>query len=77
VDAHTFTKQVKKVSINIVCLPESDGNCFLEQERVLMMEFMQQMTTISEAYCETLKKLQGDQFRTKVWNANILCSPPP
>jgi hypothetical protein len=44
---------------------------------VLMVEFMQQGTTLtSEVYCETLKKCVVP-FRTNVWNAHIQCSAPP
>jgi hypothetical protein len=37
---------------------KADENCFLGEERVLMVEFMQQGTIIIlELYCETLTKL--------------------
>jgi hypothetical protein len=37
---------------------KADGSCFLGQEEMLMVEFMQQGTTvISEVCCETLQKL--------------------
>jgi hypothetical protein len=37
---------------------KADGSCFLGQEGVLIMEFMQHETTImSEVYFETLKEL--------------------
>jgi hypothetical protein len=36
---------------------KADGDCFWDRKGVLMVEFMQQGTTItSEVYCETLKK---------------------
>jgi hypothetical protein len=37
---------------------------FCDRKGMLMMEFMQQGTTTSEAYCETLKNCTGP-FRTK------------
>jgi hypothetical protein len=55
---HTFTKQAKKYKQMSAC-QKADGNCFLGQDRkgVLMVEFMQQETTItSEVYCKTIKK---------------------
>jgi hypothetical protein len=54
VDAHTFTKQAEIVSTSVIC-QKTDGNCFLGQKGVLMVEFMQQRTTI--IYCKTLKEL--------------------
>jgi hypothetical protein len=46
---------------------------------VLMVEFMQQRTTItSEVYCKTLKKLRRAGYsENKVWNADIRCNVPP
>jgi hypothetical protein len=39
-------------------IQKADGNCFLDRKGVLMVEFMQQGTTItSEVYCEAPKKL--------------------
>jgi hypothetical protein len=55
--------------------PKANGDCFLGHDRkgVLMVEFMQQGTTItSQVYCETLKNCLGP-FRKKVWNADIRC----
>jgi hypothetical protein len=50
VDANTFTKLAEKVQTNVVCLPETDGNCFWDSRELLTVEFMQQGTTImSEA----------------------------
>jgi hypothetical protein len=57
VDAHTFTKQAEK-TLNKRCLPARKlmATVFWAREGVLMVEFMQQATTItSEVYCETLK----------------------
>jgi hypothetical protein len=54
VDAHTFTKQAEIVSTSVIC-QKTDDNCFLKQKGVLMVEFMQQRTTIT--YSETLKEL--------------------
>jgi hypothetical protein len=51
-------KQAEKVSTNVVC-QKTDGNCFLGQQRVLMVDLMQQGATItSEVYCETLRKVR-------------------
>jgi hypothetical protein len=64
---HTFTKQAKKKLYTNV-YQEAGGNCFLEQDwkGVLMVEFMQQGTTItSEVYCEILKKNCIGPLRTK------------
>jgi hypothetical protein len=58
VDAHTFTKQTKKVKANIVC-QEAHSICFLGQEKSADGGFMQQRTTItSEVHCEALQKLR-------------------
>jgi hypothetical protein len=54
-----------------------------DRKGVLMVEFMQQGTTImSEVYCEThtkKKKTVWDHSEQKVWNADIECthSDPP
>jgi hypothetical protein len=49
-----------------------------ERKGVLMVEFMQEETTImSEVYCETLKRNCVGPFRTKAWSADIQCSAPP
>jgi hypothetical protein len=54
-DAHTLTKQ-SLTTLN---------KCFLSQSRMLMVEFMQQGTTItSEVYCQALENYVGP-FRTK------------
>jgi hypothetical protein len=50
---------------------------FWDRKGVLMVQFMQQGTTVtSEVYCETLKNCLG-LFRKKTWNADIRCSAPP
>jgi histone-lysine N-methyltransferase SETMAR len=57
-DVHTFTKQTVTFKQTLSARQKSDGNRFLGQERVLVVEFMQQGTTvISEVYRETVKKL--------------------
>jgi hypothetical protein len=56
VDAHTFTKQAENFKHTLSPCQKADGNGILGQDRqaVLMVEFMQQGTTIiSEVYCET------------------------
>jgi hypothetical protein len=56
-----YPKNFKQTSI----CQKADGNCFLGQEGVPMVEFMQQGTTTkSEAYCESLKNCLGP-FRRK------------
>jgi hypothetical protein len=51
---------------------------FWDRKKVLMVEFMQQGTTImSEVYCETLKKTVQGHSEQMVWNADIRCSAPP
>jgi hypothetical protein len=51
---------------------------FWDRKGVLMVEFMQQGTTLtSEVYCETLKKTAQRHSQQKAWNADIRCSPPP
>jgi hypothetical protein len=50
---------------------------FLDRKGVLMMEFMQQGTTVSEVYCETLKNCAGPAIQNKEWNADIQCNAPP
>jgi hypothetical protein len=47
----------RKFKQTLSACKKANGNCFLGQERVLVVEFMQQGITItSEMYCETLKK---------------------
>jgi hypothetical protein len=54
IGTHSQNKPKKFKQTLSVC-KKADGNCFLGQERLLMMEFMQQGTTImSEVHCETL-----------------------
>jgi hypothetical protein len=68
VEAHTFTKQAEKLKQMLSACQKADGKCFLEQDRkgVVMVEFMQQGTTImSEVYCETLKKLHRPAIQNK------------
>jgi hypothetical protein len=50
---------------------------FWDRKEVLVVEYMQQGTTItSELYCEILKNCLGP-YRKKAWNADIQCSAPP
>jgi hypothetical protein len=52
-DVHTFTKQAE----NVFC-QKADGNYFLGEEGVLIVEFMQYGNTIaSDVHCETVKLL--------------------
>jgi hypothetical protein len=52
---------------------------FWDRKGVLMVEFVQQGTTItSEVYCKTLKKLRrASHSEQKAWNAEIQCIAPP
>jgi hypothetical protein len=50
---------------------------FWDRKGVLMVEFMQQGTTISDMYCKTLKKTVHGHSEQKAWNADIQCSVPP
>jgi hypothetical protein len=51
VDTHTFTKQAKNFKQTLSACQKADDNCFMGKERVLMVEFMHQGTTItSEVY---------------------------
>jgi hypothetical protein len=54
---HTHSpNKPKRFKQTSVC-QKADGNCFLGQEGMLVVELMQQGTTItSQAYCERLKK---------------------
>jgi hypothetical protein len=48
---------------------------FWDRKEVLMVEFIQQGTTImSEVCCKTLKNCHSEQ---KAWNADVQCSAPP
>jgi hypothetical protein len=52
------TSPPKKFKQMLSANQKADGNCFLGQKTVLMVEFMQQGTTImSEVYCEAPKVL--------------------
>jgi hypothetical protein len=52
-DAHTFTKQAKKVT-------QTFGNFFWDRKGVLMVEFMQQGTILMpEVYCKGKKKVMS------------------
>jgi hypothetical protein len=52
---------------------------FWDMKGVLMVEFIQQGTTImSEVYYKTLKKMsRASHSEQKVWNADIWCCVPP
>jgi hypothetical protein len=74
VDAHTFTRQAEKV--NKCCLPARKlmAAVFWDRKGVLIVEFMQQGTTMSEAYCRTLEELcTAGHSEQKAWNADIQC----
>jgi hypothetical protein len=65
VDTYTFTKQAEKVSTNVACRWLMAA-VFWDRKGVLMVEFMQEGTTVmSEVYCKTLKKNCVGQFRKK------------
>jgi hypothetical protein len=50
---------------------------FGDRRRMLMVEFMQQGTTIMSAVrFKTLKKLHSSIQKKKAWNADIWCSAP-
>jgi hypothetical protein len=56
---HTFTKQVNKFK-QMLSARKLMAAVFWDRKGVLMVEFMQQGTTVmSEVYCETRKKLCG------------------
>jgi hypothetical protein len=51
---------------------------FWDRKGVLMVELMQQGTTITSwVYCETLKIWVYGHSEQKAWNADIWCSIPP
>jgi hypothetical protein len=52
---------------------------FWDKKEILMVEFMQQVTTImSEVYCKTLKELRmAGHSEQKALNADIWRSAPP
>jgi hypothetical protein len=53
---------------------------FWNRKGLLIVELMQQGTTMSEVYCETLKKKKlprASYSEQKAWNADIWCSVPP
>jgi DNA-binding transcriptional MocR family regulator len=55
INTHSPNKQ-KKFKQTLTAYQKADRNCFLRQNRVLMVGFMQQgITMMSEVYCETLK----------------------
>jgi hypothetical protein len=51
---------------------------FWDRKMVLMVELMQQGTTITlEVCCEILKTTVQGHSEQMVWNADILCRAPP
>jgi hypothetical protein len=51
---------------------------FWDRRGVLMVAFMQQGATMSQVYCETLKKMRrAGQSEQTAWNADKRCSAPP
>jgi hypothetical protein len=51
---------------------------FWDRKGVLMVEFMQQGTTMSQRYCmRNTKNTASGQSEQKAWNADIQCSAPP
>jgi hypothetical protein len=76
VDAHTVTNKPKMVK-QTLSARKLMATVFWDRKGVLMVEFMQQGTTItSEVYCGKIKKLPRT-IRKKEWNADIRCSAPP
>jgi hypothetical protein len=75
-DAHTFTKQDEK--FKPLSARKLMATVFGDRKDVLMVEFMQQGTTItSELYCKTQKQTAKGHSEQKAWNADIQCSAPP
>jgi hypothetical protein len=52
VDTHILTKEAEKFKQTLSARKQKE-NVFRGQKGVLMVEFMQQGTTMSEVYCET------------------------
>jgi hypothetical protein len=49
---HTFTSKLQELKKKNAGCQKADGKCFLGHKRMLMVEFMQQGTTVSsEMYC--------------------------
>jgi hypothetical protein len=76
VDAHTFTKQAKKVQTN-VC-QKADCNCFLKQERCAVggINATKDHSNVRSILQNTKKKLHTAIHNKKVWNADIQFSAP-
>jgi hypothetical protein len=56
-DAHTFTERTENFKPTLSAARKLMATVFWDRKRVLMVDFMQQGTTItSEVYCDTLKK---------------------
>jgi hypothetical protein len=56
--AHTFSKQAKKMCKQMLSARKLMTTLFWERKGVLMVEFMQQYTSITtDVYCETLKEI--------------------
>jgi hypothetical protein len=58
VDAHTLTKQAKKLLNKRLLARKLIETVFWEGKGVLIVEFKQGTTMTSEMYCETLRKLR-------------------
>jgi hypothetical protein len=68
--------QTSRKNLNKHCLPARKlmTTDFWDRKEVLMVEFMQQGTTItSEMDCGTLKKTAWDHSEQKAWNADTRC----
>jgi hypothetical protein len=68
-------EKLKKLT-DVCCLPARKlmATVVWDRKGVLMVEFMQQGTTMSEVYCKTLKELRtAGHSEQKVWNADIQC----
>jgi hypothetical protein len=77
VDAHTHSpnnpKRFQQTSARKLMT-----TVFWDRKGMLIVEFMQQGTKISKAYCKVLKKLhRASQSEQKAWNADIRCSVAP
>jgi hypothetical protein len=74
---HTHSSNKPK-KINHTSARKLMAAVFWDSKGVLMVEFMQQGTTVMpEVYCETLKKTVWGHSEQKALNADIQCSAPP
>jgi hypothetical protein len=78
VDAHAFVREAEKVETTLSAR-KLMVTVFWDRKGVLMVEFMQERTTVtSKLYFEIRKKLRrADHSEKMAWNADIRCSAPP